>query len=154
MYNHAPKDYKCPLCLASIGIENEDTMVKQADIFYKDDFVFAMINSKFFPNNPGHVIVVPVEHYENIYDLPEKVGHRIFDIARKVAIAMKKTRNCDGVTTQQNNEPASEQHAFHFHFHIIPRFENDRFWENRGETRVSKPEERTQYSEPLRNILK
>ena len=71
MYNHAPQEYKCPICLAIEGIESEDTMMKQDDIFYRDDLVMAVINSKFVGNNPGHAIVVPLKHYENLYELPE-----------------------------------------------------------------------------------
>ena len=54
MYNHAPKDYKCVLCLPAQGIESKDTMMKQADIFYKDRLVMAAVNSKFIETNPGH----------------------------------------------------------------------------------------------------
>jgi len=154
MYNHAPTDYKCPLCLAIQGVESEQTMVKQDDIFYKDDLVFAMINSKFIGNNPGHVIVVPNQHFENIFDIPQNVAHRIFDVAQKVAIALKEVRKCDGVMTQQNNEPASGQHAFHFHFHIFPRFTNDKFGKNLENVRVADPNERKPYANELRNYFK
>jgi len=153
MYNHAPKDYICPLCLTAKGIENENTMAKKADVFYQDDLVFAMVNSKFVGKNPGHVIVCPNDHYENIYDLPEKVGHRIFDIAKQVAIALKKIRNYDGVMTRQNNEPASDQHAFHFHFHVFPRFNGDILLENMTKARVSTPEERLPFANDLRNYF-
>lgn len=117
MYNHAPEDYKCPLCLTAEGIESGDTMAKQADVFYRDNLVFAMVGSKFVGNNPAHVIIVPNKHFENIYDIPKQVTHRIIDIAQQVAIALKEVRKCDGVMILQNNEPASGQHAFHFHLH-------------------------------------
>lgn len=81
MYNHAPKDYKCPICLAVEGIESGDTMMKQDDIFYRDDLVMAVINSKFVGNNPGHAIVVPLKHYENLYELPEKEANQIMKVA-------------------------------------------------------------------------
>lgn len=45
MYNHAPENYKCPICLSVKGIENEDTLLKQADLVYKDDLVSVFINS-------------------------------------------------------------------------------------------------------------
>jgi len=153
MYNHAPEGYICPLCLTSKGIESEKTMAKQADVFYRDDLVFAMVNSKFVGNNPGHVIVVPNDHYENIYDIPLEVAHRIFDVAQKVALALKDIRRCDGVMTQQNNEPASGQHAFHFHFHIFPRFDGDNFAENINNVRLPLPEERAGYAADLRKYF-
>lgn len=96
MYNHTPQGYKCPICLAINGIKGEDTMMKQDDIFYRDDLVMAVINSKFVGNNPGHAIVVPLKYYENFYELPEKETNQIIKVAKEVAIAMKKVRNSDG----------------------------------------------------------
>ena len=67
-------------------------------------------------------------------------------VAKEVAVAMKKVRNSDGVMIQQNNEPASGQHAFHYHMHIFPRFKNDHYEENRPSVRVAEPEERKPFS--------
>jgi len=153
MYNHASPDYKCPICLAVEGIESEETMVKQDDIFYRDDLVMAVINSKFVGNNPGHAIVVPLKHYENLYELPEKEATQIMKIAKEVAIAMKEVRKSDGVMIRQNNEPASGQHAFHYHMHIFPRFEDDHFWENQSNVRVADPEERKPFSLAMREYF-
>lgn len=154
MYNHTPKNYKCPICLAIKGIESVDTMMKQNDIVYRDDLVMAAINSKFVGNNPGHVIVVPLKHYENLYDLPEEEACRIMDVAKKIAVAIKNVRNCDGVMILQNNEPASGQHAFHYHMHIFPRFNDDNLHENMSNASVSSPEERRLFSEELKKYFK
>lgn len=152
MYNHAPKDYKCVLCLPAQGIESEDTMMKQADIFYKDDLVMAAINSKFIETNPGHVIIFPIKHYENIYDIPDEVSARVSKVAKQVAIAMKEIRKCDGITTQQNNEPASGQHAFHYHFHIFPRWTGDKLYSG-SEVRISDSSERISYAETFKKYM-
>jgi histidine triad (HIT) family protein len=154
MFNHAPENYECPICLGVNGIENDDTYIKQSDIVYKDDTVTAFIGSFFVGDNPGHVIVVPNEHFENIYDLPEGVGYRIFDIAKLSAKALKETRECEGITTLQNNEPAGGQHAFHYHFHVFPRFENDNLHTNMHNSRKSEPEERKPYAEALKEYFK
>jgi|GEM_PF-2341840 hypothetical protein len=45
MFNYAPEDYRCPICIAIDGIENEDTWIKQDDIFYKDDLVTGFIST-------------------------------------------------------------------------------------------------------------
>ncbi len=152
MHNHAPDGYQCVLCLPAQGIESDVTMMKQADIFYKDDLVIAAINSKFMETNPGHIIIFPVAHYENIYDLPDEVSARVAQLARRVAIALKEIRKCDGVTTQQNNEPASGQHAFHYHFHIFPRWSGDKLYSG-SSVRVSDPSERIPYAEALKNYF-
>lgn len=153
MYNHAPKDYTCPICLAINGVESKDTMILQDDIFYRDDLVIALINSKFVKNNSGHAIIVPLKHYENIYDLPEVEAKRIIQISKQVALAIKKIRNCDGITILQNNEPAGGQHAFHYHMHIFPRFKNDNLEQHLPHARLSKPEERRPYFNPLKTYF-
>lgn len=153
MHNHAPPNYTCPICLAVAGIENEATMMRQADIFYRDDLVLAAINSKFLGSNPGHVIVVPLKHFENLYELPTAESNQIMKVSREVAIALKEVRKCDGVTFQQNNEPASGQHAFHYHAHIFPRFENDQFAANQADVRVSLPAERRPYAAALKEYF-
>lgn len=152
MISNAPKNYVCPICLAVKGIENSDTMIKQADIIYRDKVVMAFIGSKFIKTNPGHVIVVPVKHYENIYDLPDNVAAKIVKIARQMALAIKKVRKADGINLQQNNEPAAGQHAFHYHLHIIPRFKNDGYNKN-NEARISSPAERKQYAIALKKYI-
>lgn len=156
MYNHAPADYRCPICPAVKGIENENTLIKQDDIVYQDGKVTALINSFFVGNNPGHVIVVPNEHYENIYDLPEELGGHIFGIAKQIALAIRETYGCEGVTTAQNNEPAGGQHAFHYHFHIFPRYTDDALHSHMGGKRLASPEERREYAQKLKSsaILK
>lgn len=154
MYNHAPNDYKCPICLGVQGIENSDTMLKQEDLVYRDDIVSVFINSFFIDGNEGHLIVVPNNHFENLYGLSFEVGHHIFDISQKMAIALKKAYNCDGITIRQNNEPASSQHAFHYHMHIFPRYNNDNFDVNVAHKRASTPKERREYIDKIKKVLK
>lgn len=151
--SNAPSGYKCPICLAIQGIENQDTWIKQKDIFYQDALVMGFISSKFIDGNEGHPLIVPVKHFENIYDLPLEYANRIFEIAKKVALALKETRKCDGVTILQNNEWAGDQRAFHYHMHVFPRFSDDMFHQNLMESRVSKPEERIVYAQSLKEYF-
>ncbi len=154
MFNHKNPDYKCPICLGIKGIENEDTFLKQADLVYKDDLVSGFINSFWIGKNCGHVIIVTNEHFENLYDLPKEYGYRIFEISQKIAIAMKKAYKCDGITLRQNNELAADQHAFHYHLHVFPRYENDDFNKNMAErSRLSDPKERVEYARKIKRGL-
>lgn len=151
---NAPKDYVCPICMGIKETNSQDTLMRQTDVIYRDDLVKGFINSFFIGKNAGHAIVVPNEHYENIYDIPPKVGHRIFEIAQKISLAMKAAYNCDGITIRQNNEPAGDQHAFHFHMHVIPRYENDGFNKVQpSEKRLANVEERAEYSAKLSRVL-
>ena len=153
MYNHTPTNYTCPLCLAVEGTESPQTMMMQDDIFYRDEHVVAAVNSKFFLSNPGHLIIFPVNHFENLFDLPENVSAHIMKVSQKVALALKDTRKSDGIMIVQNNEPASGQHAFHYHMHIIPRFENDNYGKRQTEVKVADPSERKPYSAALKKYF-
>lgn len=102
----------------------------------------------------GHVIIVPNKHYENIYKMPDDVGGRIFEVAKKISIAMKKAYICDGITLRQNNEPASGQHAFHYHLHIFPRYDGDNFDINMTKKSIlSNPDERKKFARKLKEKL-
>lgn len=153
MYNHASSEYKCPICIGLMNPGNHNTLIVEDDIVFKDDLVTVFVNSFFIGNNPGHVIIVPNKHYENIYDLPENVGHRVFDIAKKMASVLKKVYNCEGITTRQNNEPMADQHAFHFHFHIFPRYKDDNFNQEMTHKRFATPSERKQYSDKIKESI-
>ncbi len=111
------------------------------------------ISSFFIGKNPGHVIIVPVEHFENLYDLPEETGNAVFAMAKRVALALKEVYQCDGVTVSQNNEPAGDQHAFHYHFHVFPRYTDDELYKNMLDKKLPKPEERFAYAEKLKKYF-
>lgn len=128
--------------------------MKPTDIVYKDELVTAFINSFFVGKNAGHVIVVPNEHFESLYELPLEYGHRVSEVTKKIALAMKEIYACDGITTRQNNEPAGDQHAFHFHFHIFPRYKDDGYNAVQpSEKRLAEPDERAEYAVKLKATL-
>ena len=151
MHNHATSDYICPICLAIEGVENEDTWIVQDDIFYRDDLVLGFISSKSVKGNEGHPLIVPLEHYENLYDLPNEVAHRVIEVSKQIALALKETRNADGITIAQHNEPAGGQHAFHYHMHVFPRFENDNFETELWNAQRSNPSGRVEFAKMLRD---
>jgi histidine triad (HIT) family protein len=153
MFNHSPLDYVCPICLGVQGVENSDTLIRHDDIVYKDDKVMVFIASYFIGKNAGHLIVVPTEHFENIFDLPDDVGAHLFLIAKKMSIAMMNAYNCEGITTLQNNGPAAGQHAFHYHLHLFPRYVEDDIYAHMNSKRQTTPEERKPFAEKMSNIL-
>lgn len=153
MYHHAPESYKCPICLGVEGIENSDTMLRKSDLIYRDKNTTVFINSFFINGNEGHLIVAPNKHFENIYDLDPETSHAVIDTAQKMAVVVRKAYSCDGITLMQNNEPASDQHAFHFHLHIFPRYDGDRFMMESVNKRATTPEERKPYIDKLKKQL-
>lgn len=153
MYNHAPKNYLCPLCLIVQGKDNSGHFAKVKDIFYKDEYISAFIGGKWWPSNPGSTIIIPNKHYENLYDLPEDLSHKIFDFSKKLAVALKEVYKCDGVSTRQHNEPAGNQDVWHYHLHIIPRFKGDNLYLNHEKIRWVSAGERAPYVKKLKEYF-
>ena len=77
------------------------------------------------PATKGHALILPKDHYSNLYELPEEVAAEALKLAKKVALKMKERLHCDGVNLVQNNEEAAGQTVFHFHMHLIPRYNDD-----------------------------
>lgn len=127
MYNHAPSEYVCPFCLLVQGKESAESQLKQTDIVFQSADVTAFMATRKYPNNQGHVLIVPNVHFENIYDLPFALSSKVHSLSRDIALAMKATYQCDGIMIRQHNEPAGDQNIWHYHLHVIPRYENDDF---------------------------
>ncbi len=90
---------------------------------YEDEKVYAFMNLQ--QKNPGHTLVVPKEHHRNIYDIPEEVAAYLASVSVRLAKAIKAAFNPDGMNSLQNSEPAAMQSIFHYHLHLIPRYEGD-----------------------------
>jgi histidine triad (HIT) family protein len=73
----------------------------------------------------NHPLIVTKKHMENIYEMDTETGRHVMSMAIKIAKAVKKGLNADGVNLVQNNEEAAGQEVFHFHLHIKPRFKQD-----------------------------
>ena len=91
--------------------------------FYEDDDFKVILDAA--PAAKGHALILPKQHFENIYEIDNEVAAKVMPLAGKIARTMKKTFDCDGVNVLQNNEPAAGQTVFHFHVHIIPRYNDD-----------------------------
>lgn len=147
-FTHAPPGYSCPFCGISQG--RYDALTGPDDLVYRDQTVTAFIASHWWPNNAGHVLVIPNAHYENLYDLPDDVGAEVYRVTRQVAIALKVTYGCDGISTRQHNEPGGMQDVWHYHLHVFPRYVEDHLYERTAERRLASPEERAPYAARLR----
>jgi len=133
MYNHAPEKYICPFCLVAQGIENEHVLTRKDDVFYQDKYITAFISAGGFGKNKGHALVIPNQHFENIYELPSDLSAKIHAFAKEIALAFKKIHNCDGTSTRQHNEYYGNQDVWHYHLHIFPRYENDNLYSAKRE---------------------
>lgn len=128
MYTNEPAGYLCPFCLLAEGIDDERVKSRQSDIVFRDNDVIAFMCATQWPNNHGHVLIVPARHYENIFDLPVEIATRIHEVAREIALTMKEVYGCPGISTRQHNEPAGNQEVWHYHLHVFPRYHNDNLY--------------------------
>ncbi len=90
---------------------------------YEDDTVRAFLDV--FPMGKGHVLVVPKEHYENIFETPDEVLAHINVVCKKVALRLKEKFGADGVNIMNSSGKAAQQTVFHLHYHVLARYEND-----------------------------
>ena len=149
MYEHAPLDYVCPFCLIAKNLSTEIDG-QEDDVVFRDDTTTAFISAKWWRKNPGHVIVIPNEHIENLYDMPESIGHALFETSKKIAFALKATYACDGISTRQHNEPAGGQSLWHYHQHVFPRYKGDDLYLNHKDTYAPSASERRPYADKLK----
>ncbi len=77
------------------------------------------------PATKGHALVLPKEHYADLFEIPEETLAGAAKVAKKVAATMKEKLSCDGLNLVQNNGETAGQTVMHFHLHIIPRYKND-----------------------------
>lgn len=77
------------------------------------------------PASKGHALILPKEHYPNLYELPDELAEKAILLAKKMIGKMTKALGCDGFNVVQNNGAPAGQTVFHFHMHLIPRYEGD-----------------------------
>ncbi len=77
------------------------------------------------PASKGHILIIPKEHFDNIFEMDADTAAKLFSLATEVARAMKAELNFDGLNIVQNNGEIAGQTVFHFHLHMIPRYEGD-----------------------------
>ena len=147
VFSHEPDRYPCPFC----GMMGDDSHIVNPDLVYEDNLIFSIISLHWWTNNPGHALVIPKRHVENLYELPGRLSDRIHRFSRYLALALKSVHNCDGVTTRQNNEPAGSQDVWHYHLHVVPRFKGDNLY--RSEFSIAPADQRRRYASLLRQYF-
>lgn len=152
-FRHAPRGYDCPFCDVVRGVPRPVPYTQPEDIVLRGELATAFISSCWWPNNPGHVVIVPNEHFENLYELPAHYGAVIHDASRVIALALKAVYGCDGISTRQHNEPGGGQDVWHYHLQVLPRYVDDNLYVLTPQRRTTTPEERRPYAGRLRAFL-
>lgn len=151
--SHEPLEYRCPFCAIVAGDNLPDNYTKQTDVVLRSDVAIAFVSLKWWPANPGHVIVVPNVHYENVYDIPDDLLAAVQVVGKRLAVAMKAAYACEGTSFRQHNEPAGYQDVWHYHLHVFPRYAGDNLYLRSLEGRTTSPTERLPYADKLRRYL-
>ena len=110
------KDDNCIFC----KLANKDI---PTNIIYEDDRFTVILDAS--PATKGHALILPKNHAANIYELPDEDASAVFVLAKKLATKMTEILHCDGFNIVQNNGEVAGQTVFHFHMHLIPRYEGD-----------------------------
>ncbi len=90
---------------------------------FEDDLVIAFLDVN--PVSNGHVLVVPKEHFVDIFDTPDEVLERVNIFCRDISVLCKEKLGATGVNVLNASGKDAQQSVFHLHFHVVPRFEND-----------------------------
>ena len=121
------KDCNCIFCKIANGEIPSTTL-------YEDEDFRVILDLG--PATRGHALLLPKNHFANLFELDDETAQKAILVAKKIAGKMKDALGADGFNLVQNNGEAVGQTVFHFHMHLIPRYENDNagiLWEP-GET--------------------
>ena len=96
--------------------------IPSATLYEDDDFRVIL---DLGPATKGHALILPKQHYANLYELDDSVASKVLVLAKKMITKMTDILGCDGYNIVQNNGEAAGQTVFHFHMHLIPRSKGD-----------------------------
>lgn len=110
------KKENCIFCKIANGEIPSSTIYEDAEFR-----VFLDLN----PATWGHALIVPKEHFADLFELDDGLAQKAIILAKKLADHMRQALGCAGFNLVQNNGEAAGQTVFHFHLHLIPRYEKD-----------------------------
>lgn len=106
----------CIFCKLANGVFPTNTV-------YEDDDFRVILDIE--PATKGHCLILPKNHYKDLSELDDEVGAKVMPLAKKIMKNMKDKLGCDGLNLVQNNGEVAGQTVFHYHLHIIPRYNDD-----------------------------
>lgn len=110
------KDCNCIFCKIANGEIPSTTL-------YEDEDFRVILDLG--PATRGHALLLPKNHFANLFELDDETAQKAILVAKKMAGKMKAALGADGFNLVQNNGEAAGQTVFHFHMHLIPRYEGD-----------------------------
>ena len=110
------RDENCIFCKIANG------EIPAATLYEDDDFRVIL---DLGPASKGHALILPKEHAANLFELPDEIGAKALNVAKKVGGKLYRSLGAAGLNVVQNNGEAAGQTVFHFHIHLIPRYADD-----------------------------
>ncbi len=110
------RDETCIFCKIAAG------EIPSVTLYEDEDFRVIM---DIQPASKGHALILPKDHYANLYELSDELASKVLVLAKKMVTALTDILGCDGYNIVQNNGTVAGQTVFHFHMHLIPRYEED-----------------------------
>lgn len=110
------KDANCIFCKIANGEIPAATL-------YEDDVFRVFMDLG--PATKGHALIVPKDHYSDLFELPEETAAAAIKLAKKLGAQIRDALHADGMNIVQNNGTAAGQTVAHFHLHMIPRYADD-----------------------------
>lgn len=109
------KDSNCIFCKLANGDIPTNTL-------YEDEYFRVILDAD--PVSKGHALILPKNHYKDIYELGDVESEKIILLAKKMAIKITDKLKADGFNILQNSKEIAGQSVFHFHMHLIPRYKD------------------------------
>lgn len=97
--------------------------VFDTNIIFEDDDFTVILDAN--PATKGHALILPKEHYANLYEMPDDLLAKAAVLTKKVVSRLTEKLETDGYNIVQNNGETAGQTVFHFHIHLIPRYKDD-----------------------------
>ena len=114
--NEKMRDANCVFCKILDGV------IPSVKLYEDEEFVIIL---DIGPAAFGHALIIPKDHYANLYEMPEELLGKVMSLAKVWGEKLVKVLKADGLNLVQNNGLAAGQTVFHYHLHLIPRYEGD-----------------------------
>ena len=95
-----------------------------ADKVYEDDDFLAF--EALEQTSKGHVLLIPKEHSKDVLDMNSALGNKFLSVTKKIGTALMEGLGAQGFNIGLNTKSAAGQEVFHTHFHLIPRYTDDK----------------------------
>ncbi len=94
-----------------------------AKIVFENEDILAFVPKE--QVSKGHTLVVPRVHFENVFDIGKNILEKLIAVSKGLSEKLAKENNATGVNLLHASGKDAQQSVFHFHLHVVPRYEND-----------------------------